>query len=257
MSSGDTKSFLLAQNQQLQTNPDGSARTHWSEIMDFQTAAIYVRMLFFYFSSTTVSVRLLGRRAIDGVTWVLANAGDNSYGYIDGRSSAYDKTNDLGAERTFQYLGDADERGPYFQIGIQVSNSATVEGMVTVSSDASFGPIRVEDVDLTPTSATLTATTNPAIIPGADTIQTYGCSKVRLELDFGAAPGYVVTMFVATGPAKTVLFVDQQTSVTSVNANATSLSMVVDRPDEWCTVYYTVATTTTGSVQRLKIVRLP
>ena len=250
--STSAQSTVLLRNQQLRSNPDGTPRVHWSDNLGFETCALRFRALFLYFSAET-SARVLARRSLDGVTWTLANDGA---GYIDGLNAGYSS---LG-EFSFQYLGDPDDRGPFFEIGIEVSDLVNdAEGVVTLSAAVEFGSIRPLAIDLTPTVGTLSLTTNPTLVPGADIVRTGGCRQVRVELAFATAPGYVVTLYLATGPTSTAagLYVDQQTKVTAVDANATSLSMVVDAPDLWSTVYYTVGTTTTGNVQALKIVPIP
>lgn len=217
--------------------------------MPFDPAAIFIRALLL--NNNNGEIRFTGRYTLDGVTWTPAG----STGYVDAQTAGYAALGGL----SFQFLGDADMRGPQFQIGIEVnSQNGTSEGMVTLSADAAFGAIRPERVDLTPTAAALPQQTpTAALIPGADTISTYGCGRVRIEIEFNSAPAQAVVLYLATGNSTSTLTVDSQVGAGLLSTSQLTLSFLVEAPSAYSTVYYTAPAATTGSVSPLAIVRMP
>ncbi len=249
MACGCGKSFQLAKNAQLQTDREGLRRVYWSPSMPFEAPAIYVRALILNNSNATI--RFIGRVSVDEVTWT---AVDTTGGYLDTQTAGYSA---LGA-LAFQYLGDATTRGPFFQIGIEVdSSNGTSEGLITLSADAAFGPIRAERVDIAATVGTLGVATVPTLITGAGRISTFGCRQVRIEVQFSAAVGQTFALYLATsGTSTDTLVVDHMTKISTTNTSLTTFSFVVDSPDTWSTVYYE-AGGTTGAISRVYIVRVP
>lgn len=249
----------LIKNQALSSAPDGSAKVYWSPAQDFGSAAMYFRALIVYANNAEVRVR--GRYSLDGVTYADANpstvAADS--GYIDGLGGGAAAGWDAANFYSFQYLGAPDEHTALFQIGIEVRGAlaSNAAGTVTLSATASFSAAQPLTVDLGANMATLGATTVALLVPGARTVATAGYSRIRVGLHFTGVPAQPVTLYLATGPTATLLAVDQQTAVSLASANETTLSFVVEAPDAWSTVYYTVANGTTGTVRQLTLTLLP
>lgn len=253
MSCSSQQLVPLARNQSLSSAADGAPKVYWSEPQRFASAAVYFRALILYANQAEVRVR--GRCSIDGVTYVDANP--DADGYIDGLSAAWDAAGFY----SFQYLGSPDEHSDFFQLGIEVRGQTvgTVRsaGSVTLSASAAFGAAQAWTFDLGANAATLAQTNVPALIPGAQTVATAGFSRVRVALTFVAAPQQLVTLYLATGASQASLAVDQQTRVTAVSGDGLTLSFVVDAPDAWSTVYYSVPAVTTGTVAGLSVTLLP
>lgn len=251
MSCGCGVTFPLVRNQELRSATNGAAKTYWSGSLNYQQAAIYIRLLLLYNFNATV--RLRGRCSLDNVTWTAVNPGATpaAGGYIDAGSAI----SVLGAT-AYQYAGSPQEHTEYFQIGIEVTGADAVsQGSVTLSASATFGPFAMVNVNLTPTPATLAVAIVPTLVPGADTIRTYGAGKVRVEVLFAAAVGQAVTFYLAT-TSDTTLYPDRQTSVV-MPATDTALTFVVEHPDALSTLYYTVATTTTAALARALMTLIP
>lgn len=243
----------LARNQSLSSAADGAPKVYWSEPQRFSSAAVYFRALILYASAAEVRVR--GRCSIDGVTYVDANP--DAGGYIDGLTAAWDAPGFF----SFQYLGSPDEHSDFFQLGIEVRGqtvgTAGTVGSVTLSASAAFGVAQPWTFDLGATAGSLATSAVPVLVPGAQTVSTAGFARVRVALTFLAAPLQPVTLYLATGASKTRLAVDQQSSVTAVSGDGLTLSFVVDAPDAWSTVYYSVPAATTGTVLALSMTLLP
>ena len=249
MACGSGKTIQLAKNAQLQTDREGFKRVFWSPTMPFDGPAIYVRALILNNSNATI--RFVGRFSVDEVTWA---AVDTTGGYLDTQTAGYETVGAL----SFQYLGDASVRGPFFQIGIEVdSDNGTAEGLITLSADATFGSIRPERVDLAATTSPLAVTTVPTQIPGAGRVSTYGCRQVRIEVQFAAAVAQTLSLYLATSNTSTdTLVVDHQAKISTTNTGLLTFCFVVDSPDAWSTVFYE-AGGTTAAVSRVYIVRIP
>jgi hypothetical protein len=252
MSCGCGVTVPLVKNQELRSATNGAPKTHWSGSLNYQQAAIYLRLLLLYNFNATV--RLRGRCSLDNVTWIDVNPGaaPADGGYIDAGSAI----SELGVS-TYQYAASPQERTEYFQIGIEVSGADEVsQGSVTLSASATFGPFAMVQVDLVATTVMLGAATVPTLVPGANTIRTYGAGKVRIEVGFGAAPGLDVTFYLATSNSRTTLFPDLQT-VGVIPAADTRMTFVVEHPDAWSSVYYKAGGTTTASLSAMLLTLIP
>lgn len=252
MSCGRSVDVTLAENKQLRSEPNGEERIYWSGRLDFSARALFVRSIISRVSLATV--RFVGRASLDGVDYYLGYSGSDTlaFDYIDGLAAGRSTLGPF----SFQYMGTAEEHTGFFEIGILVKGTGATEGTATLSAMATLDEIVAQSIDLTPDTNTLANVSLPTLIPGADTVNTQGCGKVRIEIKFADTVGQVLSLYLATGPSPTDIYPDLLSKI-DVAAAYKRASFVVDAPDAWSTVYYLVGTTTSNAVSGLRLVRIP
>ena len=130
--------ITLAQDQELESLPSGSAQIYWSQASQTQECSGGVQMLvqaeiLSLQPPTQCSVRLLGQWSVDGRTW------HDFYSPLDGDTADGSGWTTHG-NKIFYYGGLPQEYAPFVRFGLMVASSTTDQARARLSASVTILP---------------------------------------------------------------------------------------------------------------------